>query len=420
MVQSMVGTAAERIKEAARRRFLKDGFEETSMDVIAREARVSKQSMYDIYATKLDLFGAVIGEVIESVPIEIVVESVPDGSEPITVISDFVRSFFNVFLSSENLGIVRAQLVAARCFPHLAKELQDRLTFSASAMANYLASLMKDRIVQQFDPLLLTRRFGGTAVQGTRYVMGFRLPDTDEQHRLTHYTVDLLLNGYRVVASTHDWSMEADTEASALAEQARPALRISPERIDHLLNAAADEFLGQGYRGAKIEQIVRASGIGAATIYRQFGNKKGLFRQVLCHLGGALLDDDTLPRAGQTIDATLRALARWILDRHLAPGSLSFRRLIISEAERFPDVARWVYDREVAFTTAILSQRLIEFGLPAPTPLAARTFYTLATYSLRFVVTSENPDSSQRDACSAEAAMLFLYGAKIRRDAKMP
>lgn len=411
----MVGTAAERIKKAARRRFLKDGFEETSMDLIAREARVSKQSMYEVYATKLDLFEVIIGEVIASVPTEVVMGPAPDDREPMAVMTDFVRHFFRIFLTPENLGITRAQLVAARCFPHLAAELQDRLTISASAMANYLASLMQDQILQQFDPLLLTRRLAGTAVQGTRYVMGFPLPDSDEQRRLTHYTIDLLLNGYHAVIPTHDWSAEADADASPLAEQARPAIRMSPERINHLLNAAADEFLGQGYRGAKIEHIVRASGIGAATIYRQFGNKKGLFRQVLCHLGGALLNAETPPPTGPTIDATLQELARWILDRHLAPGSLSFRRLIISEAERFPDVARWVYDREVALTAAILSQRLIEFGLPAPTPLAARTFYTLATYSLRFVVTSENPDLSQRDVLSAEAATLFLYGAKMRR-----
>lgn len=415
----MVGTTAERIMEAARRRFLKDGFEETSMDMVARDARVSKQSMYDVYATKLELFGAVIGEVIASVPTEVVVEPAPEGREPMAVMTDFVRRFFRIFLSPENMGITRAQLVAARCFPHLAAELQDRLTISASAMADYLASLMKDQMLQQFDPLLLTRRLAGTAVQGTRYMMGFRLPDSDEQHRLTHYTIDLLLNGYRAVASTHDPLADVGTVESSLAEQARPALRMAPERIDHLLDAAADEFLGQGYRGAKIEHIVRASGIGAATIYRQFGNKKGLFRQVLCHLGGALLDADTSPPAGPTIDATLQELARWILDRHLVPGSLSFRRLIISEAERFPDVARWVYDREVALTAAILNQRLIEFGLPAATPLAARTFYTLATYSLRFVVTSENPDSSQRRAFSAEAVMLFLHGAKMRREGSM-
>lgn len=411
---AMSETAEERVKAVARRRFLKDGFEETGIDLIAREARVSKQSLYELYPTKVDLFGAVMREVIASVPTDTPVALAANGREPTVVIGDVIRGFFQIFLSPENMGVTRAQLIATRCFPHLATELHDRKNIGASAMTRYLASLMQAGLLQQWEPATLSRRLASTAVQGTRFLMGFPLPDGRQMHALTDYTIDLLLHGYQAVTQTNDPIVQEARSKTPWPDEDRKAVRLAPERIKGLLDAAGQEFLSQGYRGAKIEDIVDASGVGVATIYRQFGNKKGLFRHVLGHLSRSLGDATDVPAAGSTVETALQNLAHWTLDRHLEPRNLLFQRLLISEAERFPDIARWVYDRQVATTASILRQRLAEFGLPAPGPLAVRTFYTLATFAVRFVVTSENASASQRAALSADAATLFLHGAQAR------
>lgn len=410
----MLETAEERVRAVARRRFLKDGFEETGIDVIAREARVSKQSLYELYPTKVDLFGAVMREVIASVPTHMPLVLGDHGREPAAVIGDVIRRFFGIFLSPENMGITRAQLIATRCFPHLATELHDRKTSGAPAMAHYLGSLMQDGLLQPWDPATLARRFGSTAIQGTRFLMGFPLPDSRQQQDLTDYTVDLLLHGYQAVTHTSDAILQGAGSEAPWPDEDRKAVRLAPERIKGLLNAAGQEFLSQGYRGAKIEHIVDASGIGVATIYRQFGNKKGLFRHVLTHLSRSSGDATDVPAAGSTVEKTLQNVARWMLDRHLEPRNLLFQRLIICEAERFPDIARGVYDRQIATTASVLGQRLAAFGLAVPSPLAIQTFHTLATFGVRFVVTSENPDPSQRSALSADAATLFLHGAQAR------
>ncbi len=52
---------AESILAAAKRAFLRSGFGAVSMDAIAREAGVSKATVYAHFAGKEDLFGAVIG-----------------------------------------------------------------------------------------------------------------------------------------------------------------------------------------------------------------------------------------------------------------------------------------------------------------------------------------------------------------------
>jgi TetR/AcrR family transcriptional regulator, mexJK operon transcriptional repressor len=52
----------EAIVRAALRLFLRDGFERTSVDAIAEEARVSKRTIYNHYGDKENLFLSVIGD----------------------------------------------------------------------------------------------------------------------------------------------------------------------------------------------------------------------------------------------------------------------------------------------------------------------------------------------------------------------
>ena len=60
------GSKAETILAAAKRAFLASGFGTVSMDTIAREAGVSKATVYAHFVGKEDLFGAVIGRECES------------------------------------------------------------------------------------------------------------------------------------------------------------------------------------------------------------------------------------------------------------------------------------------------------------------------------------------------------------------
>src|SRR5271169_6014472 len=55
------GRKVESILAAAKRTFLAGGFGAVSMDTIAREAGVSKATVYAHFSGKEDLFGAVIG-----------------------------------------------------------------------------------------------------------------------------------------------------------------------------------------------------------------------------------------------------------------------------------------------------------------------------------------------------------------------
>jgi AcrR family transcriptional regulator len=65
-VAAPFGGKAETILAAAMRAFLANGYGAVSMDLIAREAGVSKATVYAHFAGKEELFGAVIGRECES------------------------------------------------------------------------------------------------------------------------------------------------------------------------------------------------------------------------------------------------------------------------------------------------------------------------------------------------------------------
>jgi len=50
---------------------------------------------------------------------------------------------------------------------------------------------------------------------------------------------------------------------------------------ERILRAAIDEFAAKGQAGARIDEIVKASGVNVRMIYHHFGNKDGLYRSVI-------------------------------------------------------------------------------------------------------------------------------------------
>lgn len=50
---------------------------------------------------------------------------------------------------------------------------------------------------------------------------------------------------------------------------------------ERILRAAIEEFAAKGQAGARIDEIVKASGVNVRMIYHHFGNKDGLYRAVI-------------------------------------------------------------------------------------------------------------------------------------------
>jgi len=64
-------------------------------------------------------------------------------------------------------------------------------------------------------------------------------------------------------------------------QPARRARRAPEEIRDRIVRAAGDEFKRTGFTGATTARIARRAGVTEAQLYRYFGSKAGLFREVV-------------------------------------------------------------------------------------------------------------------------------------------
>ncbi|SDM08223.1 transcriptional regulator, TetR family [Modicisalibacter muralis] len=108
-------------------------------------------------------------------------------------------------------------------------------------------------------------------------------------------------------------------------------------RRERLLEAAHDVFLEQGYAGASVNEIVARAGGSLATLYKQFGNKEGLFMAALeRHAATAWAALEEGRREHRAPEQVLFELGRRMLDLVLDPAGIRLVRGLAFEAERTP------------------------------------------------------------------------------------
>ena len=151
------------------------------------------------------------------------------------------------------------------------------------------------------------------------------------------------------------------------------------EKRRAILDAALAEFLESGFLGAGMDRVAARAGASKVTVYAHFADKQALFGAVCVR---AIADaeragSDLVDALAETTDlpGDLRAFARKHIAGVLAPHLIQLRRMMIGEAQRFPELARaWhrgAPERGHA-TLARVIARLVARGLVrAPDPLLA-------------------------------------------------
>jgi len=194
-----------------------------------------------------------------------------------------------------------------------------------------------------------------------------------------------------------------------------------------IIRAAAEVFARHGYLGATTDEVAARASVSKQTVYKQFQDKEHLFAAVIIEMTaevvGRLADSaaSTLDDA-QDVRKALRNLADGWLHGMLQPDVLRLRRLVIAEADRFPEVGRAWFDRGFDRALVILGnslQRLADRGLLQglgdPT-LAADQFAGLVLYrpmnQAMFAGTDAvpAPDALGRIADAAVDVFLAAYG----------
>lgn len=119
------------------------------------------------------------------------------------------------------------------------------------------------------------------------------------------------------------------------------------ERRSLILQAAAEVFFDQGFSAASIDMIIDQIGGSKRTIYKEFGNKDALFTALVTEIADGALA--AFERAGsdkhQDLRGALAALAQHLLAIYTSKELLGVYRAIVTEARRFPQLVRSIYER---------------------------------------------------------------------------
>lgn len=154
---------------------------------------------------------------------------------------------------------------------------------------------------------------------------------------------------------------------------AAPPARTAAKR-QQITDAALSLFLRNGYGKTSMDDVAAVAHVSKQTVYKQFTDKETLFREIgrgVTANSNRIVDElgEILATPVGTTDQLadlLERMARAYLDAVMRPHVLLLRRLMIAEAERFPDLAgdyyRWGPGRGIDLIASAV-QRWAEQGL---------------------------------------------------------
>ena len=159
--EAVPGGKAESILAAAKRTFLQSGFGAVSMDTIAREAGVSKATVYAHFAGKEELFGAVIGRECEQRFAGFSARELDPGDVRASL-SVLARRFLDLLLSPDAIALHRIILGEVSRFPALGEVFwRAGPERNLAQIEAFLKSAVASGALALADPRLAAEQFVG-------------------------------------------------------------------------------------------------------------------------------------------------------------------------------------------------------------------------------------------------------------------
>lgn len=126
---------------------------------------------------------------------------------------------------------------------------------------------------------------------------------------------------------------------NAIGRGGRPTRLEAAALGDKILEVATALFLSRGFGATSIEAVAGRARISKRTFYHRFRDKPELYRAVVQRLLQHWLPQfEAAFDAPAPLDTVLARSARRMLHVALSPEALALRRLLLAEAERFPEL----------------------------------------------------------------------------------
>jgi AcrR family transcriptional regulator len=189
-----------------------------------------------------------------------------------------------------------------------------------------------------------------------------------------------------------------------------------------ILDGAAFVFARDGYEGASMSRIAGEAGVSKGTLYNYFTSKAELFSAYVqreCGRSITMMFDD-LDASVPPSDALAQIGVR-MFRMVLSETALTMYRMVVAEAEKFPELARSFYAEGPARAVAHLSSYLREAAAGGMLRLddpdfAAEQFFALIQTHLcmkRRLRLIDMPSQAELEHVIGQAVRMFLstYGA---------
>ncbi|MCD0483557.1 TetR/AcrR family transcriptional regulator [Streptacidiphilus sp. ASG 303] len=144
----------------------------------------------------------------------------------------------------------------------------------------------------------------------------------------------------------------------------------SARKHQAIMEAATAAFLANGYAGTSMDDIARLAAVSKQTVYKHFADKEKLFAAIILAttdgVEGMVDLVADIPADADALEENLVRLARQFLTALTEPRVLRLRRLVIANADAFPDLGASWYERgfeRVLATLADTFRRLADQGL---------------------------------------------------------
>ena len=167
-----------------------------------------------------------------------------------------------------------------------------------------------------------------------------------------------------------------------------------------IIRAASEVFFEKGFEAASLSDILTRAGGSKTLIYEQFGDKEGLFEEVMSLRAAEILEPlEHGSVTGAEPETVLRNLGRTFLKVLMSDDCIGLARIVMSEGFKFPGIVRIFFERGPDLAYERLRQyleRMIDAGAfviddPA---LAAKAFYSMLMLDTKDRLIAGHPEKA--------------------------